>query len=423
MAASSLSIHESTATGGKLREWRANGILVFVSCIGASIAAQAFYTIGIFIGPLEADMGWSRAQITFGLMIASSLGVLFAPFVGLLIDRWGARRIAIPGVIIYCTAFGALSSITSSIWSYWACFLLMAIGQTMVAQMVWVTAVARQFVASRGIAVAVTLCGASLGAMIFPPLAEALISLYGWRFAYVGMAVAIGGPTIVLLLIFFKDHRTVISRPIDEKPVEQPDQRSLGLTWREALKTWRFWCIASAALFLTMSVAALVVHFVPIVTKSGLDRSLAAYLAGLSGIAAVAGRLMEGLLLDRFRGNVVGGLSMLLPAVPCIFLASYDGSFIAAATVSILIGLAMGAETNVIAYLTSRYFGMRNYGVIFGIIVGLNNLAAGAGPALAGLIYDIYKTYDMVLYAGGTVAIFHSILFFKLGDYPQFRKE
>ncbi|RYD97958.1 MAG: MFS transporter, partial [Sphingomonadales bacterium] len=173
----------SVARGDIRRDWP----FLLAAALGFSVASIHFYSFGLFMEPLEAEFGWSRSQISGALMIISTIGVLGAPLVGLMIDRWGSRRVGMPGVVVYSCAFASLAMVGPSIWSFWAIFLLLALAISTITATVWSAAVAARFdINQRGLAIALTFCGASFGMLVAPIFAEYLMSSYGWRTAYIG---------------------------------------------------------------------------------------------------------------------------------------------------------------------------------------------------------------------------------------------
>ena len=395
-------------------EWKASWPLVFAACIGGAVPTIHYYSLGLFFAPLQAEFGWSRAEISIGVLISATVCVLIQPLIGLLIDRFGSRRVALPGVFIYCGAVTAFATANAWIVSYWALYAVMAFGQACLTQPVWIAAVAKRFTVARGTAISITLCGASIGSLFVPIIAQHAIDAWGWRAAYATLAVVFAAVAFPILFLLFRE-------PVGPAETAQtPRAPAPGLTWREGLRSPYFWCLAGVGLFITLSTQSLLVHFVPIVTAKGLDRSAAAAVIGIVGLTSILGRLCDGFFLDRFRGNVVGAISLLIPLIACILIYSFDGSATMAAAIAMALGFALGAETSVVAYLATRYLGMRNYGILFGLLAGLINLGAGWGPVIAGAVYDAFGSYDRMLMAAGGLSVVFSLLVLRMGPYPVF---
>jgi MFS family permease len=158
-----------------LGEWRTNWRIVLVSTVGVGMGGIHIYSLGTFIIPLSTAFGWSRAQITSGLSIVSLFSVIFSAFVGLLIDRVGPRRIAIPGVLAFCSAVALLSTTGSSIWNWWLLWILVAASIQLAKATVWTTAIATRFARNRGFAIALVLSGAGISTALTPPYVAFLV--------------------------------------------------------------------------------------------------------------------------------------------------------------------------------------------------------------------------------------------------------
>src|SRR5262249_9156451 len=143
-------------------EWRIHWPVVAVGFVGVTPATGHIYSLGGMIGPGERELGWTRAQISSGLTIQSTRGRLMGPLVGMCIDRFGPRRIAIAGCALYCLMIGLLSTVGADIWSWRALWIGIAIGQSFISPTVWTAAVSSLFVANRGMAQALTLSGTGM---------------------------------------------------------------------------------------------------------------------------------------------------------------------------------------------------------------------------------------------------------------------
>jgi predicted MFS family arabinose efflux permease len=398
-------------------EWKAGWTVVLASMIGTSFPPLLLYTSGLFIAPLQAEFGWSRGQITSGLTVYALMSVVFAPFVGAMIDRIGPRRIAILGVFVFCAAFSCLATATKSPLHWWMLWLFVSLGALLLKTTVWAAAVASRFNAGRAFAIAVMLCGTAIASTLGPLLGGLLLENYGWRMTYVGLALIWCGMALPLLLMFFHgaDDLSRRNRATDANTIKRAT--ALGLTVGEALRTARFWKLALSVTLLMFTLTATLVHFVPLLIASGMKPAAAATTAGLIGISTMISSLATGFLLDRISGPLVGGVAFLLPVLAAAGLLMFGSPPHVAAAIAVLIGLSVGAGMDVAAYLVTRYFGMLNYGTLFGIIIGFITLAAGTGPLAAGLIYDRFGSYDVGLWAAMPMCLVASLLVATLGRY------
>ena len=151
-----------------------------------------------------------------------------------------------------------------------------------------------------------------------------------------------------------------------------------------------------------------------------LEAATAAVIAGLSGITMVVGRIGGGFLLDRVNGNIVAALSTAFPVMASLLLLSMPGSVPAAVAAAAIVGLSLGAELDAVAYLTTRHFGLRSFGVLFGTIGGLQALATGSGPLLVNYVYDVTRSYNPALMLFIPICGLGAVLFLSLGRYPRF---
>lgn len=399
------------------KEWRLAWTLPLVSAVGYGIGVAHNYSFGVFILPLEHQFGWSRTAITGGLLMYSIANVTLSFLLGMMIDRWGARRIALPGMAVYCAAIAGLSLVGSSIWSWWGLWVILGLSTLFVNSTLWSTAVVSRFDRSRGLALAVTLCGGGLSAIVVPLLANYLVDKLEWRLAYVALGGTLAAVALPLLFLFFRDRRDVVRDKGAHAAAAQVTEVG-GYTLREALRSPRYLKLATATTLMLLCLLAMFINLVPILVSHGVSRDVAAGLAGLSGLGSIVGRLCAGWLLDRVNGALIGGIAFAMPILTALLLL-FGGAPVAALA-AFLLGLTVGTEMDVIGYLTSRYFGLRNFGAVFGSVIGLMSLATGLGPLLGNLIYDKFHSYEYLLIGIIPVFAISSWLIFSLGAYPEF---
>ena len=186
------------------------------------------------------------------------------------------------------------------------------------------------------------------------------------------------------------------------------------MTTREVWRTSTFWLMGMAFFLVSMSLSACLVHMVPLLTDRGISDQNAAFAISLLGGASLLGRVGTGYLLDRFLAAYVA---------MCLFCGSALGVFMLRVEVSgslvffaaFLVGLGLGAEGDIMAYLVSRYFGLRAFGEIYGYILGIYTLGAVIGPILMGIDFDFMGSYRMVLGLFSVVTLIGALLIAQLG--------
>jgi predicted MFS family arabinose efflux permease len=300
--------------------------------------------------------------------------------------------------------------------SWWLLWALLALGNMMILPTVWAKAINGRFDQNRGIALALALCGTGIAAAFAPSLTQWLVAHYGWRTAY--QALAALGAAITFPIAWFFFH------PPDSQPIGAESQKTApgapGYTAREGFRQPAFFKLTLAILLFSVSICALTTNAYPVLLAQGLAAQTAAATAGLMGIGSIGGRLLGGFLLDRFDAGKVGAASVCFPCVTVALLLAFPGSTLAAGAACLILGLAIGTEVDCCAYLAGRHLGLKSFGALFGTMNGLMLFGNGIAPVLANHIYDLTKSYDIVLWAQIPACLATAVLFLMLGKYPDF---
>lgn len=408
------------------REWRKHWPLVLAASVAFSFTSVMTAAMGLFIEPWSREFGWSRTLLSSGLSISSVTTFFFSPLFGVLIDRIGTRRMALPGLVLLAAAVASLSLLDGAVWLWFAIWTVYAAAALATKSTVWTAGVASAFDAGRGLALGLTLSGSALAQAITPPLANYLINEFGWRMALVLLALGWGGIAIVLCLFLLFDGYDASRRARAVSP-GKPAAKALlhdapGLSIAEAWRSVALWRIAISTFVIMVVTIALVVHQIPILVEIGVDRTSAAYYAGMAGLAGVAGKLITGWLLDRYPARWVGGVTLAATALTFILLLLPGRSTAIIFTAMFINGYAAGTKLQIAGYLTSAYGGMRNFGAIFGTMASLIAAGSGLGPLVGGLVYDRYGSYDPYLWFGIAGTLVSAFLIFGLPGYPEWVK-
>ena len=166
-------------------------------CVFVSFASLLVYTFGVFLKPVAAEFSWSREAASAAFGIAALAVAACSPLLGLLLDRYPARRIILPSMAVFGCAFASLSLLTPHLWHLYAVFLVLGMVGNGTAHLAYSRALATWFHERRGMAFAALMTGGAIGAMVLPPAAEALIGAAGWRYAFAAlglMVLAVGLP-------------------------------------------------------------------------------------------------------------------------------------------------------------------------------------------------------------------------------------
>ncbi|GGC13220.1 MFS transporter [Novosphingobium endophyticum] len=403
------------------REWRNYWTLPLAAALGNSASVLHIYSIGPFMASLESEFGWSRAQISVGLTIAGAITAIGGIGTGILLDRFGPRRVGIIGAAALCALYALLGTATGSILNWILLWALIGIAAAGVTPTIWTSAVASRFDASRGLAIALTISGSGIAATIIPVIAAWIIGGYGWRAGFFGLAGIWALALLPMLMLFFYGRQDQRKGPSSSAEVHAGGSLP-GLTLREGLRSAAFYKLGVAAMLFSFGVIGLIVHLVPVLQDRGLDRLGAASVAGLVGLSSIAGRLGTGFLLDRFRASRVGMAAFLLPTISTLLLLIGDGTF-ALAVAALVLGLSLGSELDVVLYFATRYFGLKRFGVLFATMAIGMAIGTSLGPVSAGAVYDVFGSYNNFLLLIFPIVILGSALIATLGPYPDHGEE
>lgn len=396
--------------------------IVVVAAIGLGLgyAPIIVYSFSVFIKPLTQDLHSSRASISLAFTLANLMTSISSPVVGRLADRFGAPRVILIATAIFASLLISAPLLSSKLWSFYLFYGSLGLVGSAPAPIPYVKVISRWFDRRRGLALGVTMLGIGTGAILVPAFAQKFIAMVGWRSTYmlIGMLVLVVSVPIVAFFLkespeekgLLPDGASVV------RNVAQKQNGEDGLSWEEARRSATFWLMVSAVFLVGASVHGCVLHLAPLLSDQGLLPQRVALAISVLGTALMIGRVASGYLLDRFFAPRVA---------MCIFAAVAFGIAllrIAAGTRQVflavfLIGLGMGAEVDIIAYLTSRYFGLRAFGEIYGYAFASYTLAGALGPWLMGLGFDRSGSYGSILVGFLFATSLAAVLMTRLGPY------
>lgn len=412
-----------TGTDGAREEWRRGWPIVVAAMAGFSFFSVLLSATGLFIEPLEREFGWDRATLSMGPAIATAVTALLSPFYGALIDRFGSRRLGLPGVAVTMAATCMFAFASGSKAQWVVMWVIFGFILTSIKSTIWTTAVAGAFSKGRGLALGLAVTGPAIAQTLVPPLGNFLIESFGWRSAYVWFGLGWGGITLLLCWLFLTDAHDRKAKEAKAGLVARPVVILPGLTRRQALRSLALAQVAVSSFIVMMMTIGLAMHLFPILTEAGVPRTQAAWLLSLGGIAGIIGKLATGALLDRFRPNWTGSLTMGVTSVTFAVLIWWLDSTPALVLALIINGYAAGSKTQITAFLTAGYAGMRNFGMIYGVMSALVALASGLGPWVAGKVYDVAGNYEPFLWAGAIACALGGAILLALPPMPNWEDE
>ncbi len=400
-------------------EFRAGWTVIFAAACGSCAGITGILTNsrGILLGPLADAFGWSRTEIPAAMGFLSIGTMVTAPLVGYLADRIGVRRIGIVSLVLLAVATLGLTQMSGDIKMLSIGMFMLAVLGCGTTPLIWSRGVASWFVERRGLALGLTTAGTGVSWLITPALLGFVISAYDWRAAYVVMA-ALAAAALIPVVLFFREN----SGRAEGSPVGSAIVHA-GTSVKAALRSRQFWQIGLGILLVAAAVAAINFHLIALLTDAGIARSTALQLFSLLGVAIVVGRLIPGYLVDRFHPPYIAAVFLLAPVLSCFLLAGKDISMTASVIASLSVGLAAGAEVDLLPYLVARYFGLKSYGKIYGLQFVMLYLGAAAGPVLLGHTFETSGSYDLGLRLAVPFLVLGALAVATLGNSPDFESK
>ncbi|MFC2003852.1 MFS transporter [Chloroflexota bacterium] len=387
--------------------------------IALYVAGVVVYGFTAIFEPIADELGWSYTQISFAASLRGIEMGLLAPLIGILVDRWGPRRLIFSGAVISALGLILLSRVTS-LGTFYAAFFLVAIGMSACTMTVLLTAVANWFRSKVGLASGITISGFGFGGLLIPVVVT-LIDMYEWRMTMT--ILALGMLAIVLPLSLLVRHKPeqygylpdgeVKGTVIADDGLAPLQAAEVSVRAKQALKTSSFWHIALAFTCQMMMISAVITHIMPYLSSIGVARSTSSLVATTTPLMSIGGRLGLGWLGDKFdrRRVAAGAFAMMGFGAFCFGYASTLGPWLLVPFL-ILFGIGYGGNQALRPSLTRQFFGRANFGTILGLIIGINMLGSIIGPPLAGWVFDNWGSYQGIwfVFAGLSAAALISVL-------------
>lgn len=397
-------------------------LIVFVSAIGLFLGAPILvFSFSVFFKSLVLDFHASRAAVSFAFSLFNGVGALWLPGTGVLIDRYGAKRVILASTFLFGLVLCSALWVGSSLWQLYLFFTVLGIAMASgPAPVPHAAVISHWFDRRRGLALALSMMGIGIGAIVVPMLAQHLIAMFGWRmaFAIFGAAVLLFPlPVLATLLQNDPSQRGLLPDGDETPQVSQvPRQERQGLSWHEIWHSPTFWLLICIFSLVGAGVHGAALHMSAIFTDRGATAERAALATSLVGAGALSGRLVSGYLLDRLFAPRVAILFYGATAVGMAILCAGSIGDIALAA-AFLAGLGMGAEVETMGYMVSRYFGLRAFGTAYGVAFGAFMIAGSAGVLLMGAGYDRFHSYTVPLASLCVAMVLTLILLTRLGPY------
>ena len=397
-------------------------IVVATSAVGLFLGAFPIvaFSFGVFFQPFVREFHASRAAVSLAFAISNLLSGIFAFVVGRIADRTGARRVILPGLALVAALLVSAEAIGSRLAELYLFYAALGVVAPATTTVPYALVVSRWFDRRRGLALGGMMVGLGLGAVVMPIVAQRLIAGVGWRNAFAIVGCAMLAIPMPIVGVFLRDAPAQMGLLPDGRSIggatSTIGSRVDGLAWRDARQSGTFWLLIAVFVLLAASVHACVIHMPQLFADRGATAENAALASSVIGLALLVGRIASGYFLDRYFGGSVA-LAICLGAALGIALLWAGSAGPLALAGAFLVGLGMGAEVDIIAFLMSRYFGLRSLGATVGFAFAAFVIAGGVGPLVMGLAFDRTGSYRVPLAAFGAAAVLAGALVTRLGPY------
>lgn len=387
--------------------------------IGLGLSPLPFYTLTVLAPALAIRLSMPVPQLMAGLSIMTVVVVALGPWVGRLTDRLGVHRVVLTSQSLYGVAIMAFAFNTGAIWQYWLHWLLLSLFGLGTMPVVWLKALNPWATRHKARWFAVALSGTGVCALTLPKLCTWILStpryewqglhLESWQLAYVVLGA----------LVLFMVPLTAALMP--RMPLESNDPVPIlaGLTLQEALRQPEYWLIAAAFMPIAFAVGGPVPNLVFIFKEHHFDVNQVKLVLPSLGLWVIFGRCIGGICMDRWHAATVAAVMLCLPLLGLSWLmvgAPTDSVWPIELLVAGL-GLAIGLEYDLLAYLVARYFGHQHFGAIYASLYSSFALGAGFAAAIYAYSNERWLSYDPILILGGVGMAMAGLLLLRLGKY------
>ena len=360
--------------------------------------------------PFGREFGWQRAEISLALTFFTVVLAVSLPLIGRVVDRVGSRKVLLPSMVTVGLLLLAIPLLVTELWHLIGFFVLLGCLGAGANSLPYMRIISAWFNRRRGLAIGLSMGGAGLGYGYVPPLVQYFIDTWGWRSGYYVLAAITFAIAIPVVYTFLRESPSDMGlQPDGGNGATSSAPQLTGLTRAQAVRRVEFWLLFIVFAALSFSFYGLLPHLVPMLSDRGMTNAESALVASAIGWTILIARVIIGLLIDRFFAPRVAMAFFFLSAIGMGVLAM-GGVDSAAYVAVILIGFSIGAEIDLMAFLAGRYFGLRSFGEIYGLLFAALLVGTSIGPIAFGTIYDRTGSYVPILIVCTVMIIFAVIV-------------
>jgi predicted MFS family arabinose efflux permease len=378
------------------------------------------FSFGVFLKPLIQEFHASRGAVSLAFTLHATMVALSLPFAGRLIDRFGPRKIILTSTCTVGLLMLAANLCSGNIRQLYLFYAAVGVASCGVAPVSYCDVISHWFDRHRGRALGFMMAGLGTGALIMPSVAHYLIAMFGWRMTFGCSGAVILVISVPALAMYLKEKPELMGLLPDGGPSaftrSNTRDADSGMSFGEAGRTSTLWVLLGAFVLVASGVSACSAHIAAVLADQGLSARTGAIATSVFGGGLLLGRVGSGYLLDRFFAPRVAAVifGCVAAGMGLLRIAGSQGAAFAAAFV---IGLGLGAEVDIMAYLISRYFGLRSFGAIYGFIFACFGLSAGLGAYFMGAGFDATGSYALPLTLFSIATLVGAALMLRLGPY------
>jgi MFS family permease len=372
-------------TGHMNRWWYVvTGFLTLL--FGTSTVNVLFNVLG---APMTAEFGWERSVMSNGLSLETILVGISIVVLGFLIDRYGPRVPSVPMSLAFGVGLMLMAALPNNQFMFYLLCFVIGAGAGAVNPVAHSTVVSAWFSDRRGLALGILMAGLGACGVLMPYLANWVLSWGGWRMTFLVIGALC---TIIPAGVYAFITRMPADHEAERQAARQQGRTAGESLWTIARKYRQFWLLSIAIFLVSSATFGLMSQVVPMTTDKGIDTGTAVMVLSVVSLSSVAARLLVGFLLDRFYAPLIGAVIFALCAVGVYLLIASTsvGLLVLGAA---LVGLGLGAEGDVAAYMCSRYFPKHSYGRVLGFVYFLYAQGAAFGIFMLGQIHGATGSY------------------------------
>jgi len=379
-------------------------VIVTAAFIILAMTEGALYTYGVFLKPLAAEFGWSRAAISGAYSLSM---VLFGPcciVTGRLNDKYGPRIVVTACGLIMGLGYLLMSQV-HAIWQLYLFHVLAAsVGVSIFVPLT--STVARWFVKRRGLMTGFVVAGVGVGTVVMPPIANWLISNFGWRISYAFMGIMALVVITSASQFLRRDPISVGLLPYGDSDVTEAGLNSTrqGLSLWRAIHTGQFWILLVMLLLFNIYLHGVMVHIVPHAIELGISAAIGATVLSTIGGVGIVGRIVMGGVSDRIGSRLAITFCFLIPVLALFWLLAAKQVWMLY-LFAVIFGFAYGGFVALQSPIVAELFSLGSHGVILGSIIVGGGIGAAIGPVVLGRIFDLTGSYNQGFLLCASIAV------------------